>query len=70
MTERKQQYISTFWLPYMFQSNFALHFEFPSRGLFVYIFVLAIFSAVFAFVLTTRGSHTPVSAGVSSVKVL
>jgi len=54
----------------MFQSNFASHFEFLSRGLFVYIFVLAIFLAVVAFVVTTRGSHIPVSAGVSSVKAL
>ena len=54
----------------MFQIKFALHFEFLSRELFVYIFVLAIFSAVVAFVLTTRGSHIPVSAGVSWVKVL
>jgi len=46
MTEKKQQYISTSWLPYMFQINFVIHFEFFSRELFVYIFVLAIFSAV------------------------
>jgi len=65
MTEKKQQYISTSWLPYIFQINFALHFEFLSHELFVYIFVLAMFSAVVAFVLTKRGSHIPVSAGVS-----
>ena len=53
----------------MFQNNFALHFQFLSRGLFVYIFVLVILSALVAFVFT-RGSHIPVSAGVSSVKVL
>jgi len=70
MTEKKQQYISVSWLPYMFQINFALHFEFLSRELFAYIFVLAIFSAVVAFVWTTRGSHIPVSAGVSWVKAL
>jgi len=64
MTAKKQQYISTSLLPYMFQINFALHFEFLSRELFVYIFVLAIFLAVVAFVLTTRGSHIPISAGV------
>jgi len=36
----------------------------------VYIFVLAIFSTVVAFVLTTRGSHIPVFAGVFWVKVV
>jgi len=40
MTEKKQQYISTSCLPYMFEINFALHFEILSRELFVYIFVL------------------------------
>ena len=54
----------------MFQINIALHFEFLSRELFVYIFVLAKFSAVVAFVLTTRGSRIPVSAWASWVKVL
>jgi len=31
MTEKKQQHISTSWLPYMFQINFALPFEFLSH---------------------------------------
>ena len=38
MTEKKQQYISTSWLPYMFQINFVLHFEFLSRELCTFSF--------------------------------
>ena len=69
MTEKKQQDISTSWLPYMFQINFALHFEFLTRELFVHIIVLAIFSVVVAFVVTTRGSHIPVCRSLLSESV-
>jgi len=57
----------------MFQIKFALHFEFLSRELFVYIFVLAIFSAVVAFVYAwfTHSSlcRSLLSEGVVSVQL-